>query len=241
MKKLVSVLLVFVMCISLAACGKSQETAKEEKVTQDNSTENEAKKNESEPAKQAEQTNGQQAAVTEPVTITFSNFNSSGANEGTLEKMYEEFHKEYPNITVEIETIGYDDYFTQMQTRVAGGTAPDCYELNIENFAAYANKGVLAEITGVDMGGFNQTALKAFEVKGAQYGVPGCLVMYSYSIIKNCLTGPVSAILRLTGPGRMYNPLQRRFEHSEMIFTVFMLQLHIMSSLRLLHNLEEAC
>ena len=56
--------------------------------------------------------------------------------------MYDAFHEEYPNITVNIETIGYDDYFTQMQTRVAGGTAPDCYELNIENFAAYANKGV---------------------------------------------------------------------------------------------------
>lgn len=63
--------------------------------------------------------------------------------------MYEAFHEEYPNITVEIETIGFDDYFTQMQTRVAGGTAPDCYELNIENFSAYANKGVLAEITDV--------------------------------------------------------------------------------------------
>ena len=34
--------------------------------------------------------------------------------------MYDAFHEEYPNITVNIETIGYDDYFTQMQTRVAG-------------------------------------------------------------------------------------------------------------------------
>jgi ABC-type sugar transport system, periplasmic component len=88
--------------------------------------------------------------------------------------MYEAFHKEYPNITVEIETIGYNDYFTQMQTRVAGGTAPDCYELNIENFAAYASKGVLAEITGVDTSGINDTALNAFKVAGKQYGVPGC-------------------------------------------------------------------
>ena len=108
----------------------------------------------------------------EPVTITYCNFNSSGGNEETLARMYEAFHEEYPNITVEIETIGFDDYFTQMQTRVAGGTAPDCYELNIENFAAYANKGMLAEITGVDVSGLNDTALNAFKVDGKQYGLP---------------------------------------------------------------------
>ena len=87
--------------------------------------------------------------------------------------MYEAFHEEYPNITVEIETIGFDDYFTQMQTRVAGGTAPDCYELNIENFASYAAKGALAEITGVDLSGLDETALSAFNVGGKQYGLPG--------------------------------------------------------------------
>ena len=82
----------------------------------------------------------------EPVTITYSNFNSSGGNEETLAKMVAAFEAANPGIKVEVETIGYDDYFTQMQTRVAGGTAPDCYELNIENFAAYANKGLLGEI-----------------------------------------------------------------------------------------------
>ena len=110
---------------------------------------------------------------TEEVEITYANFNASGENEETLDKMYQAFHEAYPNITVKIETIGYDDYFTQMQTRVAGGTAPDCYELNIENFAAYANKGVLAELSGIDTSGYNQTALSAFQVDGKQYGVPG--------------------------------------------------------------------
>lgn len=114
-----------------------------------------------------------EASQDELVTITYCNFNASGGDEETLQKMYEAFHEEYPNITVEIETIGFDDYFTQMQTRVAGGTAPDCYELNIENFSAYANKGVLAEITGVDLNRIDETALNAFNVGGKQYGLPG--------------------------------------------------------------------
>ena len=137
MKKLlslVSVLLVFLMLLS--ACGTpAAETS--EPPAEETGTE----------APPAEET----PAEAEPVTITYCNFNASGGNEETLAKMYEAFHAEYPNITVEIETIGFDDYFTQMQTRVAGGTAPDCYELNIENFASYAAKGALAEITGVDL------------------------------------------------------------------------------------------
>lgn len=106
------------------------------------------------------------------MTITYCNFNSSGGNEETLQKMVEAFEATHENIKIEVETIGYDDYFTQMQTRVAGGTAPDCYELNIENFAAYANKGLLAEITGQDLSGLNETALGAFNVNGKQYGLP---------------------------------------------------------------------
>ena len=108
----------------------------------------------------------------DPVTLTYCNFNSSGGNEETLAKMVEAFEASHPDIKVDVETIGYDDYFTQMQTRVAGGTAPDCYELNIENFAAYANKGLLAEISGVDVSGLNDTALNAFCVNGKQYGLP---------------------------------------------------------------------
>lgn len=111
-------------------------------------------------------------AAAESVTITYCNFNSSGGNEETLQKMVDAFEASHENIKVEVETIGYDDYFTQMQTRVAGGTAPDCYELNIENFAAYANKGMLAEITGQDLSGLNETALGAFNVGGKQYGLP---------------------------------------------------------------------
>lgn len=160
MKKYLAILLTVVMAFGLVACG-TKETAKVETDEQE----------------EIQEVADTEEAVTEevaPVTITYCNFNASGANEEVLANMYTEFKKEYANITVEIETIGYSDYFTQMQTRVAGGTAPDCYELNIENFAAYSSKGVLAEIEGVDLSGINKTALDAFNVDGTQYGVPGC-------------------------------------------------------------------
>ncbi len=166
-KKLISLLLTGVLTASLlAGCGSTDNSA---------ASENTAAVEETASAEEAQEAVDLAGTETteEAVEITYANFNASGGNEETLQKMYEAFHEEYPNITVNIETIGYDDYFTQMQTRVAGGTAPDCYELNIENFAAYANKGVLAELTGIDTSGYNATALNAFSVNGKQYGVPG--------------------------------------------------------------------
>lgn len=166
-KKLISLLLTGVLTASLlAGCGSTDNSA---------ASENTAAAEETASAEEAQEAVDLAGTETteEAVEITYANFNASGGNEETLQKMYEAFHEEYPNITVNIETIGYDDYFTQMQTRVAGGTAPDCYELNIENFAAYANKGVLAELTGIDISGYNATALNAFSVNGKQYGVPG--------------------------------------------------------------------
>lgn len=170
LKKMLALGMAGLVTVALAACGnagadtqQAAEAAKTEKTEANDAEKEEETEDQSDTAKEAE-----------PVTISFCNFNSSGGNEETLQKMYEAFREEYPNITVEIETIGYNDYFTQMQTRVAGGTAPDCYELNIENFAAYAAKGVLADISGVDTNGINATALQAFNVDGKQYGVPGC-------------------------------------------------------------------
>lgn len=163
-RKMISITMVFAMTAALlAGCGKSEDTA----------AANESESTVTETATEEKVDIANTKDAEEAVEITYANFNASGGNEETLQKMYEAFHEEYPNITVNIETIGYDDYFTQMQTRVAGGTAPDCYELNIENFAAYANKGVLAELTGIDTTGYNQTALNAFVVDGKQYGVPG--------------------------------------------------------------------
>jgi multiple sugar transport system substrate-binding protein len=40
------------------------------------------------------------------------------------------FEKDNPNIKINIETFGYDTYSTQLQTRIGGGDAPDCFELD---------------------------------------------------------------------------------------------------------------
>ncbi len=166
-RKMMSLLICAAMMSTLlTACGSTEqapaaaeaptETVTEAQTTQENET--------------PEATEAQSDA--EPVTITYANFNASGGNEATLEAMYEAFHEANPDITVEIETIAMDDYFTTMQTRIAGGTGPDCFEMNIENFGAYASKGILADLSGADTSAVNATALGAFTYNGIQYALP---------------------------------------------------------------------
>jgi len=106
--------------------------------------------------------------------ITFLNYSSNGGQEETLAAMVDAFEVENPEINVTVETLGYSDYFTQLAIRVAGGQAPDVFELNIENFRAYADKGAIAEIdtTTIDISEINATTLTAFQIDGDQYGLP---------------------------------------------------------------------
>jgi len=119
-------------------------------------------------------------ASEEPVTISFVNYSAIEGNAETIEKMKEAFEAQNPNIKVEIETLGYDDYYTQLQTRIAGSNAPDCFELEYGPFVSFADEGVLYDIssmvTGIDTNIVSQSSLDAFKYNGANVALP-----YSYS------------------------------------------------------------
>ncbi len=109
-----------------------------------------------------------------PVEISFLNYSSNGGQEDTLTAMVEAFETANPDIKVNVETLGYDDYFTQLAIRVAGNQAPDVFELNIENFRAYADKGAIAELdtSDLDISDIHPTTLEAFQIGDKQYGLP---------------------------------------------------------------------
>jgi multiple sugar transport system substrate-binding protein len=110
--------------------------------------------------------------------VDFMNFSSAGDNAKYLEEMKDVFEAQNPDIKINIETVGYGDYFTKLMTLVAGNNAPDAFELNYENFYTYAKKGVLLNIndemaaTGFDKNSINEMALKAFQMDSDQYGLP---------------------------------------------------------------------
>ncbi|MGA4506464.1 ABC transporter substrate-binding protein [Propionibacteriaceae bacterium G1746] len=115
---------------------------------------------------------GDASASGGPVSITYMNFSANGGHEKDLQAIADAFHKDNPDITVKLETIPYDSYFTKLQTAVAGGTAGDAFELNYENFVTYLKNGSLAELQGIDAGKYRPSLVQAFSSDGKQYGLP---------------------------------------------------------------------
>jgi len=118
------------------------------------------------------------AVNNQAVTLDYLNFSGAGEPLKYLEEMKKVFEQQNPDIKINIEVVGFGEYFTLLQTRIAGGTAPDSYELNYENFVTYAKKGVLLDLEPLfvkhkfDTSVLNNNALNAFSVEGKQYGLP---------------------------------------------------------------------
>jgi len=112
------------------------------------------------------------AAPAGNTTISYMNFSASGGHEKDLTAIVQAFQKDNPGITVKVENVAYADYFTKLQTAVAGGTASDAFELNYENFVTYAQNGALAELAGVDGSSYRKSLFDAFSSNGKQYGLP---------------------------------------------------------------------
>ena len=88
-----------------------------------------------------------EAQAQETTEISYFTFSAAPDHTKDLDAMVAAFEAANPGTKVKVETAPYADYFTELQTRVAGGDAPDVFELNYENFVTYASKGVLLDLT----------------------------------------------------------------------------------------------
>ncbi len=117
-------------------------------------------------------------AAEEQTTITYFTFSAAPDHLKDLDQMIAAFTAANPGIAVKVETAPFDQYFTKLQTLIAGGTPPDVFELNYENFVSYASKGVLLDMTplaSTDTGfaqRFYPRAYEAFSSDGKQFGLP---------------------------------------------------------------------
>jgi len=180
MKKILILFLTAIFIVSIAVTGiscRADETAPAEETTAD----------ETAPAEEttAEATTVEEEASAEPVTIDFLNFSANeGANVTILDLMKAVFENAHPNVTVNIETVGYDDYFTLLQTRVAAGEVADAFELNLDNFVVHRSEGALLPLNDllasspIDPDVMPQEGIDKFALDGSQYALP-----YSYSTV----------------------------------------------------------
>ncbi|MBC7960532.1 MAG: sugar ABC transporter substrate-binding protein [Vallitaleaceae bacterium] len=170
-KRLVSLVMVSLMLLTLfVGCGKeTDDTVKEANgdTTTAASTE-----------KATEAAKDTEAVKAEPVSITYFNFSAGADNAEVLNGMIADFEAENPDVKVVNEAVGYGEYFTQLATKIAANDAPDCFELNMENFLAYSLRGAVKELnplfesTGIDQTVYSEGVLSACSIEDTLYAVP---------------------------------------------------------------------
>ena len=127
------------------------------------------------------------SALAEPVTITYAHFSGAGAQEETLKKMIAVFEEKNPDIKIDLQITGYDDYFTKLATTVGGNNTPDVFEMNMENYLAYMLRGACADLTGlVDASSYSEGTMAAVSSDGKLYAVPmsfsTCVLIYNKAL-----------------------------------------------------------
>lgn len=118
-------------------------------------------------------------AAQKPVTITYFTYSAAPDHLKAIKAQVAAFEKANPGITVKVQTAAYADYFTKLKTQVAGGNAPDVFELNYESFVTYAKSGTLLNLNAQAKAdkGFKKSvyygkAYDVFALGGKQYGLP---------------------------------------------------------------------
>lgn len=114
--------------------------------------------------------NGEEAKVTYGFWDT--------AQEPAIDSQIAAFNAKFPKITIEKQIVPWADYWTQLQTAVAGGSTFDTLWMNVSNFPTYAAAGALLPITqiiggdGIAIDKLPQTLVESYAFEGVQYGVP---------------------------------------------------------------------
>jgi multiple sugar transport system substrate-binding protein len=118
-------------------------------------------------------------ASTKTVTVSYFTFSAAPDHLNTLKALIGIFEKKHPNIQISFQTAPYSDYFTKLQTQIAGGQAPDTFELDYGSFYGYATSGALMNLSKVAKTDktfkpaiYYPKAYQAFAVGKTQFGLP---------------------------------------------------------------------
>lgn len=114
------------------------------------------------------------AFAQDSATIRYFTFSAAPDHVEDLDGIVQAFQAENPGVTIEVETAPFGDYFTLLQADLAGGAAPDVFELNYENFVTFAANDTLLDLSGMLSADapYYPRALEAFQYDGAQLALP---------------------------------------------------------------------
>jgi multiple sugar transport system substrate-binding protein len=116
------------------------------------------------------------AASGEGVTIRYQLWDSN--QQPAYQACADKFQEQNPGITVKIEQLGWDDYWSGIQTGMVGGTAPDVFTNHLAKYPEFAEKDQLVDIQplverdGVDTSVYIGELADLWSRDGSRYGLP---------------------------------------------------------------------
>lgn len=154
-KKVISALLCTTMLVSfMTGCG-NKSTSDEQDVSSDSKGEKSDEK----------------------VTISYACWDSNQAK--LIQQIADEFEKENPNIKIDIQVNGWDDYWTGLEAAGTGGSLPDTFWMHSNNIYYYGSNDQLLDLTDyieksdkVDLENYPEGLNEIYNIDGKQYAIP---------------------------------------------------------------------
>lgn len=97
----------------------------------------------------------------------------SGQKAG-MEAIAEAYMSEHPEVSIEVQATGWDEYWTKLEGAATSNTMPDIFWMHSNQMFKYADNGYLADCSGI----INESDYSEISVENAKgsdgtiYGVP---------------------------------------------------------------------
>ena len=112
-----------------------------------------------------------------PVEISYACWDSGQAD--LLRQVADDFEAENPDIKIDIQVSGWDDYWTGLEAAATGGSLPDTFWMHSNNIYYYASNDQLLDLTEyieksdeVDLANYPEDLGKIYSLDGKQYAIP---------------------------------------------------------------------
>src|SRR5699024_5727011 len=91
----------------------------------------------------------------------------------------DDFEQENPGIKINLQVIGWDDYWTQLEAGATGGSLPDVFWMHSNEIYRYASNDMLLNLNDriensdlVEMDKFPEGLSSIYNFEGNQYAIP---------------------------------------------------------------------
>jgi multiple sugar transport system substrate-binding protein len=64
-----------------------------------------------------------------------------------MEDLVEAYVKDHPNVSIEVQTINWDEYWTKLEASASSNSLPDIFWMHTNEFMKYATSGMLADLS----------------------------------------------------------------------------------------------